>query len=335
MRGDIDGSDVGLRIISPQSFTGGPRCMYAYYLDALAIYMVTHFFVTFTCNVNWPEIKLYTESFPELTVTNSPDIVDRVIERKVWDYIKFLRSERTFDDMTAEAIKVHRDEDVDKYIFAELPDQTEDSKGYKVVYEFMVHRPCGMVNQSAPCTDHVVAHNTRPVADCSPSDSSSKNQIDEIKNHLDAQFVGPHEACWRILGFDLHSHEPAVQVLAVQLQYMQRVSFRTAYHDTAAQLRSLFVQILVLCEVTDLVSLWEKIWEQMYDDISNRLSTTLSIREVHKNEEEMKGDALCDITKILNSYSKTLKNFGLVVPSERLLKKLWTKLLIEEKNTRS
>nr|GFA00118.1 DNA helicase [Tanacetum cinerariifolium] len=264
---------------------------------------------------------------------DKPDIVDRVIERKVQDYIKFLRTERTFNDVTAEAIKVHRDEDEDKYISTELPDQTEDPKGYKVVYEFMVHRPCGMVNQSAPLqsysfydllahinveycgwtmlikylfkyiskgTDRVVAHNTRPVAYRSPSDNSSKNQIDEIKNYLDAQFVSPHEACWRILGFDLHSREPAVQVLAVHLQDMQRVSFRRSrlHHATIAQLRSLFVQILVLCDVTDPVSLWKKIWEQMYDDISNRLSTTPSIHEVDKNEEEMKGDVLCAISEI-------------------------------------
>ncbi|GJR83889.1 DNA helicase [Tanacetum coccineum] len=39
-------------------------------LDALAIYRVhgnPSFFITFTCNVKWPEIKKYMESFLELT----------------------------------------------------------------------------------------------------------------------------------------------------------------------------------------------------------------------------------------------------------------------------
>nr|GFA93387.1 DNA helicase [Tanacetum cinerariifolium] len=36
-REDSDGSDCGIRVILPQSFTGGPRYMYNHYLDALAI----------------------------------------------------------------------------------------------------------------------------------------------------------------------------------------------------------------------------------------------------------------------------------------------------------
>nr|GEZ05058.1 DNA helicase [Tanacetum cinerariifolium] len=36
-RGDSDGSDYGLRLILPQSFTGGPHYMYSHYLDALPI----------------------------------------------------------------------------------------------------------------------------------------------------------------------------------------------------------------------------------------------------------------------------------------------------------
>ncbi|GJT18611.1 hypothetical protein Tco_0877317 [Tanacetum coccineum] len=58
MRGDIDGSDVGLRIILPQSFTGGPRLMSTGLRSSCV----------------W--------SFPELMDADRPDIVDRVIERK-------------------------------------------------------------------------------------------------------------------------------------------------------------------------------------------------------------------------------------------------------------
>ncbi|GJU89861.1 DNA helicase, partial [Tanacetum coccineum] len=41
---------------------GGPRYMYSHYLDALAICRVhgnPSFFITFTCNVKWPEITEY------------------------------------------------------------------------------------------------------------------------------------------------------------------------------------------------------------------------------------------------------------------------------------
>ncbi|GJS14463.1 DNA helicase [Tanacetum coccineum] len=162
MRGDIDGNDVGSTTILPQYFTGGPRYMYAHYLDALAICRVhgnPSFFVTFTCNVKWPEIKLYMEAFPELTVANRLDIVDRVFERKVQDYISFFIHDQISKARPSachslicisEATKVQRDEDVNKYISAELLDLAQDPEGYRVVSEFMVHGPSGMINQSAP-----------------------------------------------------------------------------------------------------------------------------------------------------------------------------------------
>ena len=103
-RGDRDASDIGSRIILPASFTGGPRYMYSHYLDALAICRVhgnPSFFVTFTCNVRWPEIDEFMEAFPLLTAADRPDIVDRVFERKIHDLIKYVRDRRTFGDLSA------------------------------------------------------------------------------------------------------------------------------------------------------------------------------------------------------------------------------------------
>ncbi|GKB86796.1 DNA helicase [Tanacetum coccineum] len=73
MWGDSNGSDYGSRLIVPQSFTCGPCYMYAHYLDALAICRVhgnPSFFITFTCNIKWPEITEYMEDFPRLTTTD-------------------------------------------------------------------------------------------------------------------------------------------------------------------------------------------------------------------------------------------------------------------------
>ncbi|GKA55486.1 DNA helicase, partial [Tanacetum coccineum] len=77
-RGDSDGIDCGGRLILPQSFTGSPRYMYAHYLDALAICRVhgnPSYFITFTCNVKWPEITEYMDDFPGVTTTDRADIV--------------------------------------------------------------------------------------------------------------------------------------------------------------------------------------------------------------------------------------------------------------------
>jgi hypothetical protein len=57
-RGDVDGSTIG-KIILPSSLTGSPRYMINNYQDVMAIcrcYENPDLFITFTCNVNWPEI---------------------------------------------------------------------------------------------------------------------------------------------------------------------------------------------------------------------------------------------------------------------------------------
>ncbi|GJZ83398.1 hypothetical protein Tco_0648571 [Tanacetum coccineum] len=51
--------------------------------------------------------------------------------------------------------------------------------------------------------------------------------VDDIKNFLDARYISPHEAFWRLFEFDIHNRELAVQILAVHLQNMQLVVFRS------------------------------------------------------------------------------------------------------------
>nr|GEW89463.1 DNA helicase [Tanacetum cinerariifolium] len=84
LRGDHDGVVVGSKIILPTSFTGGLRYMYSHYLDALAICQTLgnpQFFNTFTCNVNWPEIKRCMAQYPALTPADRADVVCRVFEQ--------------------------------------------------------------------------------------------------------------------------------------------------------------------------------------------------------------------------------------------------------------
>ena len=75
-------------------------------------------------------------------------------------------------------------------------------------------------------TDRIAARVIKPIGDPGPSSSVPKIQIDEIQNFIDGRFLCPNEACWRILDFPIHHREPAVQILAVHLKDMQRISFR-------------------------------------------------------------------------------------------------------------
>nr|GEV23946.1 DNA helicase [Tanacetum cinerariifolium] len=338
---DSDGSDCGGRLILPQSFTGGPRYMYAHYLDALAICRIhgnPSYFITFTCNVKWPEITEYLHDFREVTTADRANIVDRVFEMKIHQFVKYLRDTKPFGKVIAivytvefqkcglpychtlswidENSHIHNYEDIDNYISAELPSKETDPEGHMVVAEFMIHGPCGAVCPTAACmkngpmctklfpkeyckntyidaagfvhyrrrdtrittlrknmeldngyvvpynrqllhtfyarinvehygctmlikylfkyiskcTDRIAARLTRTDvpndADIPSLNEQPRIVTDEIKNYLDSRYIGPHEACWRLFKFDIHYRDPAVQVLAVHAENMQRVVFR-------------------------------------------------------------------------------------------------------------
>lgn len=69
--------------------------MYSHYLDALAICRVLgnpQFFITFTCNVKWPEIQRYMAEFPHLTTVDRAYIVCRVFFSKILNHSWHLSS---------------------------------------------------------------------------------------------------------------------------------------------------------------------------------------------------------------------------------------------------
>jgi hypothetical protein len=77
--------------------------MYSHYLDALAICRKLgnpQYFITFTCNVKWPEIQRYMAEYPQLTTTDRADAVCRVFEQKIKAFIKFLKNKKPFGRVT-------------------------------------------------------------------------------------------------------------------------------------------------------------------------------------------------------------------------------------------
>ncbi|KAJ9561489.1 hypothetical protein OSB04_006649 [Centaurea solstitialis] len=331
LKADLDGHDVGKRTILPSSFTGGPRYMYKHYQDALAICRVhgnPQYFITFTCNVMWPKITRHFNSFPHTKREDRPDIIARVFEMKVQDFIKHLRNERLFGEVAADLYtiefqkiglphchtllwvtspyKITTPEQVDQFIPAEIPDPTDDPHLHMIVTKFMMHGPCGLAHTSSTCmvngmcsknfpkkyqyvtqfdnngyvhyvrrnnsrfiikngieldnsyvapynrnlcltfeahinveycgwsmmikylfkyiskgAHHVRAKITQPLHDTTNDCTTQPKQ-----NFVDARFIYPHEAAWRIFNFDIHNRNPIVQVLVVHLENMQTVTFK-------------------------------------------------------------------------------------------------------------
>ncbi|GKD66256.1 DNA helicase [Tanacetum coccineum] len=141
--------------------------------------------------------------YPELTPTDRADIVCRVFEQKVKDFLRILKEVKTFG-----------------YVTTEISDPVQDPRGYKLVTELMMHGPYGVANLGP---DHILAKINN--SEASTSAVGTTKQIDKIQNYVDGCFICPYESCWRIFDFPIHYREPAVQILNVHLEDMQRINF--------------------------------------------------------------------------------------------------------------
>ncbi|GJX94365.1 DNA helicase [Tanacetum coccineum] len=66
---------------------------------------------------------------------------------------------------------------------------------------------------------------------------------------------------------------------------------------TSKEIIVLFAQILIYCDVADLVKLWAKHWEAMQDDISAKISKATGIQNYHVNNAELQGYILYELEK--------------------------------------
>ncbi|XP_071740513.1 uncharacterized protein [Rutidosis leptorrhynchoides] len=101
---------------------------------------------------------------------------------------------------------------------------------------------------------------------------------------------------------------------------------------TAAQLRTLFVHILLYCDVGNPLHLWQQQWNIMSDEISMRTARMLSINKLHINQPELQYLVLYEIEVLLREFSKTLSDFGLPDVPPQLIQDLRNRLIMEEKN---
>jgi hypothetical protein len=102
-RGCTSGNEMGKTIILPASHIGGRRYMIQNYHDSIAICRVhgpPDFFITFTCNANWPEIQ---ESLfePGQNPPDRSDVIVRVYHMKLQDMLHDIRSKSIFGPCNA------------------------------------------------------------------------------------------------------------------------------------------------------------------------------------------------------------------------------------------
>nr|KAJ0209786.1 hypothetical protein LSAT_V11C400186900 [Lactuca sativa] len=147
--GNKDISNVIQCVILPSSFTGGARYMMQNYFDAMSLckwFGYPDFFITFTCNPKWPEVKrflhntsLHPEDRPDILLVYTIEFQKRGLPHSHICLFMHADSKRP----TVEYI--------DPIISAEIPNINEDPELYSLVSEFMIHGPCGAENMNCPC----------------------------------------------------------------------------------------------------------------------------------------------------------------------------------------
>ncbi|KAF7827148.1 ATP-dependent DNA helicase PIF1 [Senna tora] len=175
IRGDVNPSSQGKRIILPSSFTGGFRYKFQNFHDAMTICQkrgYPNLFITFTCNPKWQEIEQFTNQ-RGLKPTDRPDILCRVFKIKLDRLVDDLMKDKYFGRVigliyTVEFQKrgllhahivvfLHPEDtyntpnDIDSIISAEIPDNSTYPTLREDVKNFMLHGPCGVGFDSSPC----------------------------------------------------------------------------------------------------------------------------------------------------------------------------------------
>ncbi|XP_074342440.1 uncharacterized protein LOC141679997 [Apium graveolens] len=143
--------------------------MNQYFKDALAICRTLghpSLFLTMTTNTKWFGIQRMLKFLPGVDVIDAPDVVARDMSVRldliilfnyhftVLHVIEFQKLGLPHAHML---IWLHPNdrpkttEQIDKMVFAEIPDPSIDPVGYKAVKNYMIHGPCGTDCVKSPC----------------------------------------------------------------------------------------------------------------------------------------------------------------------------------------
>nr|GEW70121.1 DNA helicase [Tanacetum cinerariifolium] len=151
---------------------------------------------------------------------------------------------------------------------------------------------------------------------CHQKGCQSFEDIRTVNNRLYSTFRSACEA-FRLLGDD---------------KEWDTALMEACFSSTPSELRILFVQLLIFCEVSDPLKLWRKYWRRMSDDIPRTTSKSLRISQLHINDPVLEEYALFELEFILKTFSKSLEYFGLPPLSRDLLDELRNRELMEEKS---
>ncbi|XP_020081827.1 uncharacterized protein LOC109705509 [Ananas comosus] len=121
----------------------------------------------------------------------------------------------------------------------------------------------------------------------------------------------------------------ALGLLGNDMEWRQALE-EASHWSSPADLRQLFVTLVIFCEVADPVKLWNEFWKMFTDDIIYKLKKVLGLREIHMPEIELQNYVLFELEVLFNQNSSSLSQFNLPIPNRFVLEDMSNKLLREE-----
>ncbi|XP_071708776.1 uncharacterized protein [Rutidosis leptorrhynchoides] len=102
---------------------------------------------------------------------------------------------------------------------------------------------------------------------------------------------------------------------------------------SGAQLRDLFATMLLFCNITNPLRLWEQHWEDLADDILHKKRKIFNFPDLTLIDSQIKNYCLVEIQGVLHKHRKSLSDFpSLPLPDPSLLTQLDNRLIREELN---
>ncbi|XP_071718552.1 ATP-dependent DNA helicase RRM3-like [Rutidosis leptorrhynchoides] len=102
---------------------------------------------------------------------------------------------------------------------------------------------------------------------------------------------------------------------------------------SGAQIRDLFVTMLLFCNITNPLTLWEQHWEDLADDILHKKRKIFNFPDLNLTDSHIKNYCLVEIQGVLHKHGKSLSDFpALPQPNPSLLTQLDNRLIRRELN---
>nr|GEX06861.1 ATP-dependent DNA helicase PIF1-like [Tanacetum cinerariifolium] len=332
-RGNTNAEGLGKRIVLPKTFTGGPRYMMQNYQDAMDLcraYGNPDLFITFTSNPKWPEIAEMLSFIPGQKPYERPKVGTHVFKMKftqlLEDLIKYKIFWKSCAGIPSDPDRHFKtNEGCPTLIFCSGSKKNGSAK----------HQARSWCTVDGKCSKKYLKPfypETNLDEDGYPVYCRRDSKIHAVKGKFTYDNKGPQgfkELMTVNKKFYLTFKAECFTygLLNDNKEWAHAIN-EASFWALAPQLRDLFVTMIIFCDVSRPLRLWEETWELLSQDIFLKKRKLYKYPKLQLKEEQIKNYCLVKIEALLKRNRRSLMDFQeLPWPNPELLTKLDNRLI--------